>query len=66
MGELLVWMIYRLYYIHYTTYKAHKKNEKISRSNQFGQNATIFYRKQLFRLDPKISGLCLQSVKSDL
>ena len=46
----------------HTLYKAHKKNEKISRSNQFGQNATIFYRKQLFRLDPEFSGLCLKSV----
>ena len=47
------------YHIHRTTYKAHKKKEKISRPNQFGQNATIFYRKQLFRLDPQFSGLCL-------
>ena len=50
------------YIILYTTYKAHKQTEKISRSNQFGQNATIFYRKQLFRLDPEFSGLCLKSV----
>ena len=32
------------------------KNELVPRSNIYGQNSTVIYREQLFRLDPSFSG----------
>merc|ERR1719394_622330 len=31
------------------------QDERIKRSNQYGQNSTILYRRRLFRLDPSVS-----------
>ena len=37
-------------------YEIALKDERIKRSNQYGQNSTILYRRRLFRLDPSVSG----------
>ena len=37
-------------------YEIALKDEQIKRPNQYGQNSTIIYRRQLFRMDPSFSG----------